>query len=188
MKPDMVNPSRFIRSLSALAIALAVSGCAPSLETPDDWFEQGMAQVQRGDGKSAIASFDKSIALGNPDAAVYVNRGLLRDEQGRYADAIADYTTAIKISPELDEAYYNRGNSHHQRGDLEASVADYSKAIEIRPDYVYAYANRAMSYEQRDEIDKALADLGKAQSLFQAENDTANADRVKQEIARLKAP
>jgi tetratricopeptide (TPR) repeat protein len=171
--------------LGSLLIAGSISGCRPQLETSEDWYEQGMSQVQDGQVEAAIASFDQTIALGHLDPAVYVNRGLLYDEQGNYAAAIADYSSAIQRAPELDEAYYNRGNTHHKLREFEKSVADYSKAIEIRSDYVYAYANRSMSYEQAGELDKAIADLNSALKLFRADGDAANESKVSEEIKRL---
>ncbi len=169
--------------LSVLLLSVSMSACRPQPQTSDDWFEQGMAQIQHREADAAIESFDRAIALGNPNAAVYINRGILYDEKGDYAAAIADYTTAIQQSPDLDEAYYNRGNTYHQLGEFEKSVADYSKAIEIRP--AYAYANRSVSYEQMGEIERAIADLNSALKIFQADGDTTNEDKVMQEIKRV---
>ncbi len=189
---NLANVSFAMRSLvfpvlGSLLISASISACGSRLETSDDWYEQGMDQVQQGQREAAIASFDQAIALAHPDPAVYVNRGLLYDEQGDYAAAIADYSAAIQRVPDLDEAYYNRGNTYHKLKEFEKSVADYSKAIEIRPDYVYAYANRSVSYEQAGELDKTLADLNSALKLFQAEGDRANEAKVSQEINRLTA-
>ena len=171
--------------LGVLLVAVSISACRPQPQTSNDWFEKGMTQIQNREVDAAIKSFDRAIALGNPSAAAYLNRGILHDEKGDYAAAIADYTTAIKQSPNLDEAYYNRGNTYHQLGEFKKSVADYSKAIEIKPDYAYAYANRSMSHEQMGKINFALADLKSALKIFQAEGDTANEARVIQEIKRV---
>ena len=172
-------------SFGILLFSVSVSACRPQPQTSKDWFEKGMTQIQNREAGAAIESFDRAIALNSTDTAAYINRGILYDEKGDYAAAIADYTTAIEQFPNLDEAYYNRGNTYHQLGEFEKSVADYSKAIEMSPDYAYAYANRSVSYEQMGEIEKAITDLKSALKIFQANGDTANEDKVMQEIKRV---
>ena len=122
-----------------------------------------------------------SISLGILLLSVSVSACRLQPQTSK----LADYTTAIEQSPDLDEAYYNRGNTYHQLGEFEKSVADYGKAIEMRPDYAYAYANRSVSYEQMGKVEKVIADLKSALKIFQADGDTANEDKVMQEIKRV---
>ena len=178
----------FQKSAATLAIALSigtVSSCSPAPKTAEDWQQQGIIQTQNGNLDEAIKSFDQAVLLEADSATTLVNRGLVRDELGDHEGAIADYSQAIALEPTLTAAYYNRANAYHNSGQYEKSIDSYTQAIAQEADFAYAYVNRAINHEMLGNIEPAIQDLSHALSLFEADEDTENAERITTKLDEL---
>ena len=109
-------------------------------------------------------------------AAVYSNRGNVKNGLGCSDDAFADYDTAIRLNPHFAEAYYNRGVQKVLCEELDAAIADYDKAIRLKSDSAEAYANLGMTKAGLDRIDEAKSDLQTALELAERQgNDNLTA-------------
>ena len=68
--------------------------------------QMGDLLERRAKHDSAIASYNKAIALRPDKSMMYSNRGSAHYAMGHYNEAIADYTKAIDFSPQLDYRFH----------------------------------------------------------------------------------
>ncbi len=79
---------------------------------------------------SALANFDKSLAIKPNAENVLNNRGsLLFNSFQRYNEAIIDFSRAISINPQ-GEYYYHRSLCYYKLGDVTKARADAAMATE----------------------------------------------------------
>ncbi len=120
---------------------------------------RGNAYFTQGDLERALADYNRSIELDNPELHLpYNNRGNIHYQRGDLESALADYTEAIRLNPQYAGAYYNRGNVLTDQGELEAAVADYDTAIRLDPQYSEAYNSRGIAHAQLGNLEQAEAD------------------------------
>lgn len=120
---------------------------------------RGIARLELGELREAVADFDAAIRGGLGASHVFVNRGLAWGRSGDYDRALADFTEAIQRDRRNPLAYFNRGVLYAHRRDEAAALADFNTALELEPTYAEAYNNRGLLYQQRGELDRALADF-----------------------------
>ena len=105
----------------------------------------GTYKLDACDYDSAIANYDRAIALDPDDADAYHNRGIAKDAQGDYAAAIADFDRAIALEPDGADVYHNRGVAKAEQGDYAGAIADYDRVIALDPDNVAVLEDRAVA-------------------------------------------
>jgi Tfp pilus assembly protein PilF len=130
----------------------------------EDRFKEGLAYLDRGQLRRAIAFFNRAIESEPESADAYFGRGLVYHELEQYQEAIADFDKAIEIDPEHPYAHFQRGFVYHQLEQYEQAVADFTRAIEIRPDE-WAYMLRAAAYNYLGQAELAQADYDRAAEL-----------------------
>jgi len=126
-----------------------------------DCFKQGLAYLDNGQFRRAIAFFNRAIETKPESADAYFGRGLVYHQVEQYQEAIADFDRAIGIDPEHPYAHFQRGSVYHQLEQYEQAVADFTRAIEIRPDE-WAYMLRAAVYNYLGQAELAQADYDRA--------------------------
>jgi len=129
-----------------------------------DRFREGLAYLDRGQFRRAVAFFNRAIESEPESADAYFGRGLVYHELEQYQQAIADLDKAIEINPEHPYAHFQRGFVYHQLEQYEEAVADFTRAIEIRPDE-WAYMLRAAAYNYLGQAELAQADYDRAAEL-----------------------
>ncbi|WP_309740982.1 tetratricopeptide repeat protein [Chamaesiphon sp. OTE_20_metabat_361] len=125
-------------------------------------YQQGLAALEAGDTATAIASFDRAIALDPQYFPAYIERGNVKDSLGDFSGAAADYTIAISLDSRSAAAYYNRGTVLSKSGNHQAAVADYNLAIGIDPNYAQAYMNRGNELDDLGNFAGAIASYDRA--------------------------
>ena len=68
---------------------------------------------EQGDGKGALANYNKAIELNPKNSEAYYKRGLLKEALIDEKGAVEDFTKAIALDPKNIEAYLNRGIIKH---------------------------------------------------------------------------
>jgi tetratricopeptide (TPR) repeat protein len=129
-----------------------------------DRFRGGLAYLDRGQFRRAMAFFNNAIEKEPECADAYFGRGLVYHELEQYPEAIADFDRAIEIDSEHPYAHFQRGFVYHQLEQYERAVADFTRAIEIRPDE-WAYVLRAAAYNYLGQAELAQADYDRAAEL-----------------------
>lgn len=103
---------------------------------------RGLAFLDGGDLRAALADLNAAVALAPRVADVYLNRALIRGALGDDAGAAADASRALAIQPQDSQAYDVRGFARTGLGDYPAALADLDAALRLRPDFVNALNNR----------------------------------------------
>ncbi len=169
-----------------LAAALADSNRADRLSDHSDAGALDVEGIAQGDErhlKSALADFDKALALKPGDPDLLFNRAAVQVALNHFDEAIDDYNKVIEKRPDDAWAYYRRGIAYGARGyskevrkqpdatkDYMAAESDYNTAIAKKADFQLAYANLWDLYRTMGEDEKAKAALEQAKKL-KAEGD-----------------
>jgi protein O-mannosyl-transferase len=129
---------------------------------PQAYFSLGIVFGEREQLDTAIAYYDKAIAMDPAYYKAYENRGYIFEKRGQLDKAIDDYNRAIAMKPTRYRPYYNRGFVFWKMGQFDMALADYDKALALNPTYYDAYNNRGVVLAQMGRLEKALADYERA--------------------------
>ena len=121
--------------------------------------------------ESAVAAYDKAVALNPSYVDAWSNRGAALRALGQFESAVASYDKAIALNPSYIEAWYNRGNALRDLRQLEAALESYSRAIDLDPSYLNSYSNSGYVLKELKRFGEALASYDKVIAL-----DSSNAD------------
>ena len=124
----------------------------------DAFFWRGRAYLVKGEGRPALADFDRVVNAGIPEFHYYQALGYFLE--GRPAKVIEACDRAIAEKQEQPFAYCLKGIVLHQQGRYASSVTAFQHAVYVLNDFPLAYFGLA----------KALADAGDA---YQAETQQA---------------
>ncbi|MEM1059085.1 MAG: tetratricopeptide repeat protein [Verrucomicrobiota bacterium] len=118
-------------------MAVLLGGCSssdPELlpNRRERFLERGIQQFERGDFRSAAASFNKFLSY-EPNVWGYHLRGRSQAELGLAELALADYQRALDIDPGNASVHRARGWLYFTRGDFEEAADDYWAAFEHEP-------------------------------------------------------
>ena len=134
-------------------------------------YYQGLIDYTQRDINSAIANYDRAIAVNPNFSLAYFSRGLANYRLGNKPEALEDYNRALQINPTDPWSYLNRGLVREDLDDIDGALSDYNNAIKIDPDYGKSYHNRgAVRYYKKD-FAGAIADFEKASELFFQQGD-----------------
>jgi tetratricopeptide (TPR) repeat protein len=169
----------------------AVACYRRALEISPDFAEAhynlGVLLAGRGQADEAVAHYRRALEI-NPDLAeAHYNLGVLLAGRGQVDEAMAHYRRALEINPGYLEAHLNLGVVLFGRGEVDDAVAHYRKALEINPDCVEAHCNLGNALAGCGQVEEALAHYEKAVGLASAQHNSALADDLRAQIARLQA-
>jgi CHAT domain-containing protein/Flp pilus assembly protein TadD len=162
--------------------------------TTDDaevWFEQGYEQAMRGDFRSAIAFYDKALAIQPDKYEAWIIRGLALHDLGRFEEAIASYDKALAIQPDDADVWVMLGSTLCYLERFEEAIASYDKVLAIQPDNHEAWNSRGYALVNLGRFQEAIASLDKAlaiqpdkdDALFNRGNALYNLGRFEEVIA-----
>jgi tetratricopeptide (TPR) repeat protein len=132
---------------------------APRVFTADEHYEMGYAAEEAGDPRTAMAEYQRAIALCPTHADARVNLGRLLHEAERPADALAQYRAALEVRADDPIAAFNFGVALEDLGRLPEAIDAYRRAIAIAPDSADAHYNIARLYEQSGQSESAIRHL-----------------------------
>jgi tetratricopeptide (TPR) repeat protein len=128
------------------------------------YLERGACYALAEDSTSAIADFDRAIALLAPcleQAIAYCNRGCAYDALGDFQAALADIRRAIETAPEFTPAYAER-----ERVQARAKSAGVElralPAMKPDPEVAAQYCEQGWADDARDALVDALVHFGRA--------------------------
>lgn len=102
--------------------------CADTKEqTVEQYRAEGYAQQQKGNLYEALTYFNKAIALGLKNAAVWNDMGVLHEEVGMLAKAQNCYLRAIQSDEKYLPAYMNLGYWHLRQGRRQEALECFKK-------------------------------------------------------------
>ncbi|MHA1863505.1 MAG: tetratricopeptide repeat protein [Candidatus Thorarchaeota archaeon] len=97
------------------------------------WLRLGDLQLEVGDFKSAISSYDSSIELKDDLVPAYVRRAIALALDERLDQAIKSAETATKLDPENPETWLIRGDVNLRAGKHKAAMKSLKKASALDP-------------------------------------------------------
>lgn len=102
---------------------------------------RGILYARNDDPETAIADYDRGLALDASLAEGYVDRGAALIALKRYDDALDAINKGIGMgSSRLQIAYYDRAIVEEALGNVRAAYEDYKMATQIEPDFALATA------------------------------------------------
>ena len=122
----------------------------------------GAANARMGQTETALACYDRALAIKPDFAEVHNNRGNALNRLGQHDEAIASFRRALQIKPGYAEAHNNLGVALYDAGRVDEAVTSYRQALKIRPAYAEAHNNLGNALADLGQSDAALASFDKA--------------------------
>jgi predicted O-linked N-acetylglucosamine transferase (SPINDLY family) len=169
--------------------------------SPEALYYLGQAQVRRGRGRAAVASFQRCLGMTGDSFEVLHELGVAYVGLEEFESALSCFERAGRVKPGSYEVHHNQGNVLRELQRLEDSLRHYDAALQIDPQRATGWADRAETlmalgrYPQAlDSYDSSLAlapqdlaaQLGRACAL-RASGDAESAQRALTALARLPA-
>lgn len=133
--------------------------------TPDLWFNLGIAQTQIQQLDEAVLSYQKAIQIKPDFFEAYGNLGTVLQTQGKLIAAIESYQKGLQINPQDARAYFNLGTALRDNGALADAINSYKKAIALFPNYTDAHNNLGETLRDSGDMQAAVKSYQTALSL-----------------------
>ena len=124
---------------------------------PKFYIQEGDFYFEKGDLKSAIASYQNAIKL-TPQLPIriYHKLGIALSEQEEFAAAIIAYQKALELEVNNAELYFLLAKAQSQQGNLPAAAIYYHKAIELKPKHSWFYKDLGLVLKQLNRLEEAI--------------------------------
>ena len=121
--------NRAVSAYNAGELVEAEQLCQQIINAKRDLFDAlhllALVQTRLGKKDTALASYDRALAVRPDHAEALSNRGITLHEQKRFDEALASYDRALTLQPDYAEALYNRGVTLHKLRRFEEALASY---------------------------------------------------------------
>jgi len=131
-------------------------------ENEEAHYYRGCALMAMNRNSSALADFDRAIALKPDYALAYNERGRLQFLEKNFENAKTDFTRAVTFDQTLAVGYNNLGKVLEATGDMEEATEYFTTALKINRDFSEAYINRGKINYRTDKYKEAISDFTKA--------------------------
>ncbi len=122
---------------------------------PEGWHMLGLMAHQNRDFETAIAHYQKVLAINPHHHDTCNNLAVAFHELERLEDAIVYYQRALAIKPDYADAHNNYANALRATGKMEDAIHHYRLAIAHRPHYPDAYNNLGLAYYGQEDFAQA---------------------------------
>jgi len=102
---------------------------------------RGAAFIHTGETATAVADFDRAIAIDPGYARAYHLRGLAREAQNDDEGALADFSKAIELNPDYAAAYYSRATLYTKQGLMDLADEDSRMATHLSEYNIQTFSN-----------------------------------------------
>jgi tetratricopeptide (TPR) repeat protein len=162
-----------------LAVMLVVAGCQQKQQSEAPAPAQGGLQSQQ-----EISMLQDVLRKDPKNLKAWIGLGNDLMDSSRYDEAIAAYQKALDLNPKDVDVRVDMGTCYRRIGKSDIAVKEYREALKINPNHQMALRNLGVVLEYD------LKDNTQALQVFEKYLQTApnaqEAERVKQEIAKLK--
>ena len=122
----------------------------------EDLFKQGQRDLNLGNPKEAMISFEKILEIHPTHVDALIKKGNILGKIGRYQQAIEFYDRALLQEEENILALLNKGLAHHYIQEYETAIHSYNMALKINHKNTIALYNKASSLVKLGRIDEGL--------------------------------
>jgi tetratricopeptide (TPR) repeat protein len=168
-KPPLNLSQALSRAMSAYNAGQLVEVeqiCQQIINTKRDLFDAlhllAVVQSRLGKKDTALASYDRALALRPDSAEALSNRGLTLHKLKRFEEALASFDRALTLRPDFAAALLNRGLTLHELKRFEEALASHDRALAVRPDHAEALCNRGLTLHELKRFEEALASYDRA--------------------------
>ncbi|MGY5870619.1 MAG: tetratricopeptide repeat protein [Candidatus Thorarchaeota archaeon] len=139
LKPDDIDTLRdkalALRALGRAEEELAIYKKMSELNKEEwgIWLRLGNLQLEIGDFKEAITSYDNSLELKDDLVSAYIRRAIALALNDEFDKALKSAETATKLEPLNPEAWLIRGDVNLRAGKSKAAMKSLKKAAELDP-------------------------------------------------------
>lgn len=123
---------------------------------------QGRLQMQSGDYKTALKSFNDAVAADPKCAEAYDGQGCAKARLGDYAGAVDDFNTVLKLIPNDPVAYFNRGVAQCWCKHYREAIDDFDHVTKIDKFDAGAVFNRGFAQDRLGQTNESAADFAQA--------------------------
>ena len=110
------------------------------------WYELGFIEA-KADKETAIADYEKAVAIQGNFAPLRRDLGLLYFQQQNYAEAVKHLTKAAELGMKEAQLWNVLGIAYSHSNRLAKAVESYKRALKLDPDLAEAHLNLAYAYE-----------------------------------------
>jgi tetratricopeptide (TPR) repeat protein len=140
-----------------LRVTMATSG-----EVDTDFFEKGIEYHNKGDFKSAVKMYTKSMKVHGVDKKTLVLLGNVYYMTKEFKESENAYKKALSLDPNYSKAYFNLGVVYEKTKKFEKALSAYKKAIELDSNFAEAYANLGDVFSETRDMENAILSYKKA--------------------------
>lgn len=168
--------------LGAMADADESAKSSPTWGYPH--YVRGRCQLSLNDFKKAVAEFTKCLQLQDFKNA-YLYRGQANYKMKEYSPALADLNQVINKDEKNWDAYYWRYWVYSAIKDLESARTDAETLVKLQPKWADSFRCLAYVNEDQGKVAEAITAYKQAAELYKAENDSADEQKMLENIAFL---
>ena len=192
------NIFRITSLLICVVMVFSIIGCGSKaikkesvLDTPDNHFNRGIVEFDRGNLQAALDEFGRAKAL-NPDYGLaYSGMALVNAKQGNFKKAYELADKGIDKNDKAIDAHIIKGRiiTMERKGDdwVKKAAKSFNKAIKIDPNSSKAWYYLGITYKEGFDFTNAVNAFRKVIELKGAYSEEANAEwELVQKIERAK--
>jgi tetratricopeptide (TPR) repeat protein len=128
----------------------------------DAYNNRATAYAMLGINDSALADFDKALALRATNKDAIGNRALLIKNMAAAKESTIESTSKkIDSDPKNPTLYFQRGFQHYQKKEYDEALTDYNRAIKLDDNYADALYYRAIVFDMQNKAKEAITDYTK---------------------------
>lgn len=183
----MTFRSKSLALLAAFAAAFLIWGCGPKpvkeqsvLDTPENHYQQGLRELERGGTDAASDEFGRATALDPSYPGGYAGMGLVWAESGAYDKAFESLDKALDKDPKFIDAFVFRGRvlTKQKKGEdwLENALKQFDKALKLDAGSEAALFHKGEAYKEAYAFGDAAAQFSKVIELKGGYSKAANAE------------
>ena len=139
----------------------------------------GMSLGELQEYPTAVAAFDRAIALNKDFANAYYHRGYVYQQLNRHHLALTDFNQVLELTQgQHISALINRSSIYAMHENYQLALADLQQVVNLNPEEATAYYNRALIHLTMGNKPAYLDDLAIAEKLYRQLGDMSGLAQI----------
>lgn len=151
------NLAKAASALLLLGMALPAWAADPPKRSAEDWFRDGVRQLDEGRLDEAVASLQQCVELKPDLKECWYNLGITYGRKRAFAQEARAYQEALKLDPNYARAHFNLAIAYEDMGQSDKALEHYDLALKGEPKAQDVMLNRAMLLLKLGKLGDAVA-------------------------------